>query len=497
MAIDLPDRDRITIAILALGGEGGGVLADWIQQLARDNGYVAQGTSVPGVAQRTGSTVYYIELVRARADGANRPDPVLAMMPVPGDVDIVIASELMEAGRAILRGFVSDDRTTLIGSTHRIYAISEKAALGDGTAAGARILDAAERRARRFIGFDMADAAARSGSVISSVMFGALAGSAALPFARDAFEAAIRHGGKAVESNLKGFALGLDRAQGTAATVPDRAAPVVPTTGAGRALAARIAATLPPPAQPTAMAGAARLMDYQDRAYAELYLDRLGPFMPLDAPDGALTEAAARHLALWMAYEDTIRVADLKVRASRSARVAREVRIGDGQLLRITEYMHPRLQEVCETLPAPIGRFILSHDGVRRRLEPLFRRGRHVRTTGLRWFVALRLLAAMRGMRRRSLRYAEEQARIEAWLALAADAARIDRAAGIEVLACQSLIKGYSDTFEHGLASFRTVMAAVPGALARPGAAARIAALRDAALADERGEALACAVAAG
>ena len=81
MDIVLPDRDRITIAILALGGEGGGVLAEWIQELARANGYVAQGTSVPGVAQRTGSTVYYIELIRAGAGGANRPDPVLAMMP--------------------------------------------------------------------------------------------------------------------------------------------------------------------------------------------------------------------------------------------------------------------------------------------------------------------------------------------------------------------------------------------------------------------------------
>ncbi|MBS0285108.1 MAG: 2-oxoacid:acceptor oxidoreductase family protein, partial [Proteobacteria bacterium] len=214
--MDLPfplDRDRITIAILALGGEGGGVLADWIQEVASRNGYITQGTSVPGVAQRTGSTVYYIEMIRRGAGGANRPDPVLAMMPVPGDVDIVIASELMEAGRAILRGFVSEDRTTLIGSTHRVYAIAEKAAMGDGTGAGARILDAAERRSHRFIGFDMAAAASASGSVISSVMFGALAASESLPFPRDAFEDAIRHGGKASESNPKGFELGVNRAR--------------------------------------------------------------------------------------------------------------------------------------------------------------------------------------------------------------------------------------------------------------------------------------------
>lgn len=118
------------------------------------------------------------------------------MMPVPGDVDIVLAAELAEAGRAILRGFVTEDRTTLIGSTHRIYAIAEKSALADGTGSSQRMLDAAERRSKRFIGFDMEEASVRAKSVISSVLFGALAGSGALPFDREMFEQAIRHGGR-------------------------------------------------------------------------------------------------------------------------------------------------------------------------------------------------------------------------------------------------------------------------------------------------------------
>ncbi|MEH3047631.1 indolepyruvate oxidoreductase subunit beta family protein [Sphingomonas adhaesiva] len=496
MQLTLPDRDRITIAILALGGEGGGVLAEWVQEVARAQGYIAQGTSVPGVAQRTGSTVYYIELVRAGGGGANRPDPVLAMMPVPGDVDIVIASELMEAGRAILRGFVSADRTTLIGSTHRVYAISEKSAPGDGTGASARILDAAERRAARFIGFDMAAAAQASGSVISSIMLGALAGSDALPFPHSAFEDAIRHGGKAVEANLKGFGLGFTRAQEGEAPATEAASPAGPTTAAGRALHKRLTASLPDAAHPLATEGVRRLMDYQDAAYAALYLDRLEEIAALDAEDGALTAAAARHLALWMAYEDTIRVADLKVRATRSARVAREIRLAPGQLLTVTEYMHPRLQEVCETMPRRIGAFVLASPRLTRWLAPLFRRGRHVRTTGLRWFIALRLLAALRQLRAGTLRYAEEQARIADWLALAREAARTDRAAAVEILACQSLIKGYSDTFERGLAHFAIVIAAARDALRHPDAASRIAALREAALADENGTALACAVAA-
>ena len=117
----MPERARITIAVLGLGGQGGGVLADWIVQLGERGAHVAQGTSVPGVAQRTGATVYYVEMIPKGGTGAL----VLALTPVPGDVDIVVASELMEAGRAILRGFVTS-RTTLIGSTHRVYAIAEK-----------------------------------------------------------------------------------------------------------------------------------------------------------------------------------------------------------------------------------------------------------------------------------------------------------------------------------------------------------------------------------
>ncbi len=411
------DRRRIAIAILALGGQGGGVLADWILSLAEHNGWRAQGTSVPGVAQRTGSTVYYIEMVPD--DGS---DPVLALMPMPGDVDIVIASELMEAGRAILRGFVTRDRTTLIGSTHRIYAISEKTALGDGIAASDRVLAAADERAKRFIGFDMDAAAERAGSVISAVLFGALGGSAALPFPRAAFEAAIGRSGIAVEANLRGFESGYAAAASGAVALPveREAALPQPSTVAGERLAARIRAALPIPAQANALHGAARLADYQDTAYAGLYLDRLEALSRLDdgTQNHALTSEGARHLALWMSYEDTVRVADLKTRGARMARVRGEVRAKPDQLLGVTEFMHPRLREICEVMPAAIGRRLLASRPLNRLLAPLFANGRHVETTRIGWFLLLRLFAGMRRFRPRSLRYVEEQERIGAWLAL-------------------------------------------------------------------------------
>jgi indolepyruvate ferredoxin oxidoreductase beta subunit len=194
----------ITIAILAIGGQGGGVLVDWIVALAEQQGWHAQSTSVPGVAQRTGATIYYVETIKA----ALGQTPVFSAMAAPGDVDIVIAAEWMEAGRAIQRGLVTPDRTTLIASTHRIFAVSEKETPGDGMADFGAVTAAATAAARHCVAFDMAVLAEQAGSVVSSVLFGALCASGALPFCRAAFEATITQAGIGVASSLRGFALG-------------------------------------------------------------------------------------------------------------------------------------------------------------------------------------------------------------------------------------------------------------------------------------------------
>ncbi|RZI78457.1 MAG: indolepyruvate oxidoreductase subunit beta family protein, partial [Variovorax sp.] len=346
----------IKIAILAMGGEGGGVLADWIVDLGEHCGYIAQTTSVPGVAQRTGATIYYVELfpeARALADGGR---PVLALMPLPGDVDIVLASELMETGRAVQRGLVTADRTTLIGSTHRVYSIAEKSAMGDGRVDSAQLERQADRAAKRYIRFDMAEAAEHAGSVISAVLFGAVAGSGVLPFSRVQFEATIERGGVGVKPSLKAFGAAFDRAQNGEATVTDAtptvAAPPQPRHAAVRALVERVQQRFPVGSHALLLEGVRRTIDYQDVAYAATYLDRLAPFYDGAADDGLpLADAVARYLALWMSYEDTARVAALKTRATRFDRVREESRVQPGQVMAIHEYMHPRLQEICETLP--------------------------------------------------------------------------------------------------------------------------------------------------
>ncbi|MBU4612220.1 indolepyruvate oxidoreductase subunit beta family protein, partial [Achromobacter sp. GG226] len=227
----------IKIAILAMGGEGGGVLADWIVDLGEHNGYIAQTTSVPGVAQRTGATIYYVELFPANAAQKAGGAPVLALMPLPGDVDIVLASELMEAGRAVQRGLVTPDRTTLVSSTHRVYSIAEKSALGDGRVDSRELLAHAERAARHFVRFDMAETAVQAGSVISAVLFGALAATGTLPFSRADFESTITRGGVGVKPSLKAFDAAFAKARHPApdatAAVASTAAPDGPVHGMG------------------------------------------------------------------------------------------------------------------------------------------------------------------------------------------------------------------------------------------------------------------------
>lgn len=485
----------LKIAIMALGGQGGGVLADWIVKLAEDGGYIVQATSVPGVAQRTGATNYYVEIFPADEAAAGKT-PVLALTPAPGDVDIVIASELMEAGRAMLRGFVSDD-ATLIASTHRDYAIAEKIDRGDGRKSGDEIRAIAAARAGRFICADMQEAAREAKSVISSVLFGALAGSGALPFPKSAFEQTIRSAGIAVDSNLAGFARGCDFANSGANRRSDAAKEARAAEGApSRAVAPlidRLNRNYPAEMRSLVCEGLRRLVDYQDVKYAALYLDRLDPILALDRAQGGaarswrLTRETARHLALAMSFEDTIRVADLKTRSSRFARLRDDVKAEPGQIVNVSEYLHPRIEEFCDILPAALGGAILKSKTIRAALRPFFTGGRRVPTTKLRGFLFLNFLGSLKFLRRASLRYDVESGRIESWLAAIRTAATENYDLACEIDALQGLIKGYGDTHERGLRSYNAITAQLPAISIRADAAATVRKLRDAALKDEDG----------
>lgn len=476
----------ITIAVLAIGGQGGGVLVDWIVALAEREGWRAQSTSVPGVAQRTGATIYYVEAIAARPG----QQPVFSAMAAPGDVDVVIAAEWMEAGRAIQRGLVTPDRTTLIASTHRTYAVSEKEAPGTGMADSGAVHRAGNVAARRCIAFDMQALADDAGSHISSVLFGAVCGAGVLPFSRAAFEATIAEAGIGVAGSLRGLALGI----GAVRTPPAAKAPTPPPalTTAGHppfdALLAR-AAALPAPAHAMLAEGLRHVVRFQDIAYGAAYLDAVEQVAAQNA-DPALAVAAAKYIARAMAYDDVIRVAGLKSQPQRATRVRREMGADPAHVVATTEFMRPRMTELLSLLPPRPGMALERRPRLVGWLDRVLCGPRHIRTDGIAGFLVLYAVAGLRGWRRRTLRHARESARIAEWLSDVHRAAPHDPALAAEILANQRLIKGYSDTHARGMGKYARVMDAAIRLRGRPDAADWVRRLREAALLDEHGTAL-------
>jgi indolepyruvate ferredoxin oxidoreductase beta subunit len=539
----MPSERPIKLTIAALGGQGGGVLANWLIGIAESEGFLAQTTSVPGVAQRTGATIYYLEFFpQAVATAAGR-DPVMALMPVSGDVDCVLASELAEAARAIQRGLVTRDRTTLIASSHRSYAISEKSAMGDGAADEKELIELVRSQAKRVVLFDMDAMAESHHSVISSVMLGALGGSGVLPFRKAAFEAAIKKGGIAVTTNLAAFedawqcaerggeaapsGAGAQSSEARAADDGDSNLGPPAALSLGGTLARDTVGTpgepldglpaqarspkLQPlldrvrrfatPVQKIVLEGVRRAIDYQDPVYAKLYLDRLERIAGLDGAQGvragvtgygewSLAEATARSLALWMTFEDTIRVADLKTRPTRFARVRDEIRADPGQLFGITEFMKPRVTEIAGTLPLGLGRWLLRSQGASQLLTR-WTGGKQIRTGTVTGFLMLHILGGLKRWRRGTLRFHEENERIEKWLGRIGGLAATNYALAVELARAQRLVKGYGDTHERGWRNFSFLVDKLDELAPRPDGAAVFARLQAAALADEEGKALA------
>lgn len=439
----------VRLLIAALGGEGGGVLASWITNAAVAAGHVAQRTSIPGVAQRTGATTYYLEIV---PDAGNGRKPVLALNPAPGEVDVMLSSELLETTRAVQAGSVTPSRTHLIASTHRVFTVDEKSAMADGRVDPAKMQAVARRFAKTALLADLAATARDANSQLNAVMLGALAGSKVLPIGDEYFRTAIRTEGKAVDANLRGFEAGYAlAAAGTSRIISEETVSRAPR--AENQIEARAVRVLPRDAAGIAIEGVRRLTDYQNARYAELYLDRLERFVKHKAADTAFLRELARLLAVRMSFEDTIRVAQLKIREGRIERLRRESGAGADALIRVSEFMKPGPEEIFSMLPPKLARRLLAW--VERRGWSDRSIKMKVSTTSFFGFLRLRLLAGLRWWRPRTLRYAEEKEWIERWLDLAERSLARDAEAAKAVVASAALVKGYGETMKRGLKNWK------------------------------------------
>jgi indolepyruvate ferredoxin oxidoreductase beta subunit len=486
--------------IAALGGEGGGVLTDWIVAAARSQGFPVQSTSIPGVAQRTGATTYHIELVpaplAAAGDQSSRR-PILSLAPGVGDVDLLVASELLEAGRAVAGGYVTSTRTTAIASTSRSYLVVEKTAMSDGRYDPQRLIAAVENNSRQALFLDFEAIAREAGAMINSVMLGAIAGARALPIAVEAFEAAIKADGKAVEANLRGFRAGFAAALAGSRLPTEQTKRQGSRSPAAAGLDAAIAG-MSAAAQPVITEGVRRLIRYQDNAYARLYLERLAPIGEADAKAGAggrLLTATARQLALRMSYEDVIRVAQAKIDPERLTRIARELGLKPEQTFTITEFLKPGLEEFCSILPHQLALAMLRLA----QLYPALGRAHYamaVNTRSISGYLRFAMLAKLHPLRRKTFRFRQEQELIVAWLGLIQQAAALSADLAIEIAECAGLIKGYGDTHRRGRANYdaialQVIAPALHGNIPARQATDAVASARTAASVDPDGEALA------
>jgi indolepyruvate ferredoxin oxidoreductase, beta subunit len=497
----------ISLLVCALGGEGGGVLTEWLVDVARHAGYAAQSTSIPGVAQRTGATTYYIEVFPLPIAQLAGKRPVFSLNPVPGALDAIVSSELLETARQIGNGMSTPDRTLVITSSARTLTTQERMQLADGRADSTDLVKVVETFSRDHRVFDMGEVARECGTVVSAVMLGAIAGSGVFPFSREDYENAVRAGGgKSAAASLRGFARAFDichcgpdpQSRAAPASSGLRVEPAMTANAPAITNASPAFADFPAQAQDMLALGHARMLEYQGPAYAELYLQRMRQILAAErtadltgAHAFATTREMARWLALWMAFDDIVRVADLKSRASRWQRVKGEVKAADDDLLRVYDHFKPGVPEFAALLPAPLAHRIVQWDRARvRQGKAPWALPLKVGTHSVFGMLALRTLASLRGLRVRGSRYANEQAMIGRWLAGVLQGLQRDWQLGHEIALCGRLIKGYGTTNERGKENLLHVLDHLSQLPSPQAAAQAVAAAREAALADDAGKAL-------
>ena len=445
------------LLIAAMGGEGGGVLAGWLTEAALDAGLWVQRTSVPGVAQRTGATTYYLEFLPKTGP----QKPVMALYPAPGRVDVLVATELLEAVRMVKAGFVTPDRTKLFASKHRTFTVDEKSAMEDGRLEVAPLVATCKAFAAEALIRDFSEIAAGASAHLNAVVLGLVAGSGALPIPVESCRKAVMGGKRASEANLRGFEAGLALVA-EAAEVPDlggkpklpQPAPDAPAPRA-ELRPTEETAFLPDEAAGLAAEGVRRLTDYQDAAYAAEYLGHLRRFTAHQAATPAMLAALARHMALRMSYEDTHRVAELKLRQARLSKVHAEAKARPGDIVDVREFMKPGPEEVFGMLPAKLGARLVALS--QRRGWSALSLPMKVKTTRFSGFIRLKALAYAKRWRHKSLRHHEEMAWLDLWLGHVATALDRKPEAAIQIVETARLVRGYGSTYKRGVRNWSLI----------------------------------------
>jgi len=456
--------DLIKILIPAVGGQGGGVLTEWLVQAFFLEEYDVQGISLPGLSQRAGSTVYYVE-AHPKPDSEEK-SIIFAQFPVPGEVDIILAQEFLELGRALELGYGSD-KTTIVTSTHRIYSTLEKMPIGSGIYSDENLRKIATGFSSKVIELNALELSKTNGMdelAVNAILLGALSASGAIPIDKKSFASSIEKVGVAVKSNLKAFEVGWDHARSSSDSniqpsvkwdsfIKERADKLEDKEKEeymGRI--SHIESEYPANLREILAESVYRLIDYQDVDYADKYLNEVNIINEIDnntkGSNYKLTELYAKNLALLMSYEDGIRVAELKIKSDRFKRIREEMRLRDDQVFHVIDYLKPEAEEIYGLLPNILVVPILSFTQTRlfkkiwRRKKPLTM-GQMPVTNSFSGYFRLWFLAKMKFLRPHSFRYKKEYNLIKRYRVSINKYASYDYKLACLVAKSAQMVKGY------------------------------------------------------
>ena len=456
--------DLIKVLIPAVGGQGGGVLTEWVVQAFFLEDFDAQGISLPGLSQRGGSTVYYLE-AHPKPESEDK-SIIFAQFPVPGEVDIILAQEFLELGRALELGYGSD-KTTIVTSTHRIYSTLEKMPIGSGIYSDENLRKLAAGFSSKFIEINALELSKANGMdelAVNAILLGALSASGAVPIDKRSFIRSIEMVGVAVNASLKAFEVGWEYAQMNydpnialsskwSSFIEERANKLEDKEKKDyMARVSNIESEYPENLKEILAESVYRLIDYQDIDYADQYLSEVNSIKIIDAETKGtsyiLTELFAKNLALLMSYEDGIRVAELKIKSDRFKRIREEMRVKDDQVFHVVDYLKPDAEEIYGLLPnilvAPVLSFTQSRlfKKIWWRKKPLTM-GQTPVTNSFSGYMRLWMLTKIKFLRPYSFRYKKEYKLIKSYTEAINKYASYDYKVACLVAKSAQMVKGY------------------------------------------------------
>jgi len=425
------------ILITSVGGMGVGVFVEWLSSAVISTGLIPAVLNLPGVSQRTGRTLSYMEI-------QDKDDTPFSPFPEKGKLDLIISQDFLELLRILKEGY-GGNGCNILGTTYRYYTTYEKLSLNKDAYTYENYRDIIEANSRDHMVVDIHKSAIPDFN--NAHLLGLLSASGYLPMLeRENYEAAIKSVGLDVERNLNNFALGCE--------LPGKNKPVmfqekIRETDIRddeiRETILKLGSVYGNDVTDVLHEAVSQLMKYQDTDYVKLYINRvqdLHLYVRETAGNvkggGELIREFARVLAVSMMYEDVIRVAESKVSKERFDRIKKLYRIQDNDVFRIKDFFSPDLDELYGILPHSVGRIIDKiFSGHKLSLRTT------IYTSHIFGFLLLKLLSKLKFLRRRSFRYCKENDQIEKYIRHVKACLLKDAGSAIFAAKGGSIVRGY------------------------------------------------------